>query len=143
MDNASFFFSFEFDLPQTALELLFGGLRKLGGQALQKTLAALAFIVQNELCLPLKDSPYHHTRSGRDWPDMWRYQKVTARSTESRGISPSGFGSILTRVEFDEQKDKVVERLAAIGAGDRATSSIIRTPQPGQYHMPPTLNDSR
>jgi hypothetical protein len=75
MDNASFFFSFEFDLPQTALELLFGGLRKWAAKLCKKTLAALVFIVQNELCLPLKDSPCHHTRSGRDWPDMWRYRK--------------------------------------------------------------------
>jgi hypothetical protein len=28
MDNVSFFFWFDFDLPQTALELSFGGLQK-------------------------------------------------------------------------------------------------------------------
>jgi hypothetical protein len=51
MDNASFFFSFESDLLQTALELLFGGLRKWEAKLCKKTLAALVFIVQNELCL--------------------------------------------------------------------------------------------
>ena len=50
---------------------------EVGGQALQKTLAAFVFIVQNESCLPLKDSPCHHTRSGRDWPGFVGFAETT------------------------------------------------------------------
>src|SRR5262249_60254277 len=57
---------------QTAPKLPFGGLQKWAAKLCKKTLAAPVFIVQNESCLPLKDSSCHHTRSGRDWPDMWR-----------------------------------------------------------------------
>ena len=51
MDTLAFFFSFEFDLPQTALGLSFGGLQKWAAKLCQKTLAAPVFIVQNESCL--------------------------------------------------------------------------------------------
>jgi len=89
MDNASFFFSFEFDLPQTALEPLSGGLRNWAAKLCKKTLAARVFIVQNELCLPLKDSPCHHTRSGIDWPDMWRYRPLPTFMDIPSSISES------------------------------------------------------
>jgi hypothetical protein len=71
MDTASFFFSFESDLLETAQKLASGGLPKCRGQVSQKTLAVAVFIVQNESCLFSNDSPCHHTRSGRDWPAMW------------------------------------------------------------------------
>jgi hypothetical protein len=76
MDTASFFFSFESDLPGT-LRLLSGGAPEVGGQVSQKTLAVPVFIVQNESCLFSNDSPCHHTRSGRDWPAMWGYRTLT------------------------------------------------------------------
>src|SRR5215470_10416103 len=75
--TVSFLFSFEFDLTQTAPKLPFGGLQKWAAKLCKKTLAAPVFIVQNESCLPLKDSSCHHTRSGRDWPDMWRLLPLT------------------------------------------------------------------
>jgi hypothetical protein len=43
--------SFEFDLPQSAPKFSFGRFLEVGSQALQKTLAAPVFIVQNESCL--------------------------------------------------------------------------------------------
>jgi hypothetical protein len=69
MDTASFFFSFESDLLETAQKLASGGLpKKCPRPSVTKTLAVPVFIVQNESCLFSNDSPCHHTRSGRDWP---------------------------------------------------------------------------
>jgi hypothetical protein len=47
MDTASFFFSFESDLPETALKALIWRGFGSGDQASQKTLAAPVFIVKN------------------------------------------------------------------------------------------------
>src|SRR5260370_12695695 len=79
MDSASFFFSFEFDLPGTALRLLSGRAPEVATRLRKKTLAAPVFIVQNESCLLSNDSPWHHSRSGRNWPDMWSFWKMTVR----------------------------------------------------------------
>jgi len=41
-------------------------------------------------CVVLSDSPRHRNRSGRDWPDMWAYGKLTharARSAHRAGLS--------------------------------------------------------
>jgi hypothetical protein len=52
MDTDSFFFSFESDLPETAVRLYLAGLRSGRPRLRRKALAAPVFIVQNESCLP-------------------------------------------------------------------------------------------
>src|SRR5258707_8929716 len=76
MDTASFFFSFEFCLPGTALRPLSGRAPEVAPRLRKKTLAAPVLIVQNESCLLSNDSPWHHSRSGRNWPDMWGFWKL-------------------------------------------------------------------
>src|SRR5260370_42157200 len=82
MDSASFFFSFEFDLPGTALRLLSGRAPEVATRLRKKTLAAPVFIVQNESCLLSNDSPWHHSRSGRNWPDMWAFLPLGSRVSQ-------------------------------------------------------------
>ena len=83
---------------------------EVGGQALQKTLAAFVFIVQNESCLPLKDSPCHHTRSGRDWPDLWAYRKVRLRQSPCPigVLSPLFFEGLAQEFEIVSSADENV-----------------------------------
>jgi hypothetical protein len=66
MDTASFFLSFESDLPETVLRLASDALKKVPQFGVEKTLAGPVLIVQNEARLPRHDKPRRNARAGRD-----------------------------------------------------------------------------
>ena len=70
MSRPSFFFSFEPALPERAPRPASGGLPSWERPGIRKAIEVPVIIVQDESWLLLNDSPRHHTRSGRDWPDM-------------------------------------------------------------------------
>ena len=76
MDRPSFFFSFVPALPERAPRPASGGLPSWGRPGFKKDLEVPVIIVQDESCLLSNDSPWHHRRSGRDWPDMWALEKL-------------------------------------------------------------------
>jgi hypothetical protein len=117
MDTASFFFSFESDLPEIVLRLVSDGLRKVPQLGIDQTLASPVFIVQNEACLPWHHKPRHHTSTGRDWPhkrvilpelpepDLWGLWWCEGDIPPGTGcVKPARSGSTYSRCSQGERR---------------------------------------
>ena len=133
MDSASFFFSFESDLPEIVLGLVSDGLRKGPQLGVEETLASPVFIVQNEACLPWDDKPRHHTSTGRDWPHKrsippHQASRAFRRDLGSRSPIGHSFRKRLIRLIYGQQNSGLGARHSAgtHGGTERDRTPMIR-----------------